>query len=109
MWCFFSKPSLCRWLAWFSCLHLGDFQLHSSAVLGHLLLAHLCTELLAHQAVLHEHTLLAAGVMSAHLLVCPETNVFSSSPITVIISFSSNAILYWEEQNPLEDPSANCH
>lgn len=71
MWCFFSKPSLCRWLAWFSCLHLGDFQLHSSAALGHLLLAHLSAPSCLHIRQCCTSTRsFAAGAMSAHLLVC---------------------------------------
>lgn len=51
--------------------------------------------------------------MSAHLLVCcvlpkPRNQRF---PIiqAVFFFFPSNAILHWEERNPLEDPSANCH
>lgn len=86
---FSSKPSLCRWLPWFSCLHLGDFQLHSSVALGHLLLAHLSALSCLHirQCCMSTHCFTAealdvcssAGVLCAAKAQKPTFSYFSIS------------------------------
>lgn len=110
---FSSKPSLCRWLPWFSCLHLGDFQLHSSVALGHLLLAHLSALSCLHirQCCMSTHCFTAEALdvcSSAGVLPKPRNQRFLIFQ-SVFFFFPSNAILHWEERNPLEDPSANGH